>query len=49
MEQSPSWQADSHSHIEAIPEVKLSFSQEPLTAPYPEPDESVSHPPKLSP
>jgi hypothetical protein len=48
-EQSP-WQAKNHSGSREIPphfmepEVSLTYSQEPATGPYPEPDESIPHP-----
>jgi hypothetical protein len=55
MEQSPSWEADSHSDGQEIPpsfmepEGSLPCSQEAATGSYPEPDESRRHFPTLFP
>jgi hypothetical protein len=48
MELSPPWEADSHLASQEIdPEGSLLCSQEHITGPYPEPDESSPHPPNL--
>jgi hypothetical protein len=53
MEQSPSWEANSHSAVQEItyffmePKGPLSYSQEPTTGPYPETDESSPELPTL--
>jgi len=52
MEQRPSWEADSHSASQDIPEFyggQLPCSQGPTTGPYSEPDASSPHLPTLFP
>jgi hypothetical protein len=53
MEHSPSWEANSPSLSQEIPSIlwnpedSLPCSQEPITGPYPEPDESSPHLPSV--